>query len=233
MIEIADRVALDGQRDHWARVLASSPERFGADASAPAAAAAQAFHAAGVRRLLELGAGQGRDTLRFAQAGFDVVALDYADSAVEAVSAKAAVHNLNVQVQSHDLREPLPFDDETFDACYSHMLYCMAFTEVELRRLSAEIRRVLRPGGLNIFTARTTDDPDYGTGVYHGENLYESGGFIVHFLAPATVERLSEGFELVANERFEEGPLPRRLVRVTLRKPRPNKPSPGEQRPGG
>jgi SAM-dependent methyltransferase len=119
----------------------------------------------------------------------------------------------------HDLRAPLPFPGETFDGCYSHMLYCMAFTEAQLELLSSEIRRVLRPGGVNVYTARTTEDPDYGKGVHRGENLYELGCFIVHFLDQDALRRLAEGFELVDVEKFEEGPLPRRLVRVTLRKP--------------
>jgi hypothetical protein len=35
------------------------------------------------------------------------------------------------------------------DICYSHMLYCMALTTSELEFLSQEVRRVLKPGGLN------------------------------------------------------------------------------------
>ena len=219
MSDVSHRVLLDGQREHWQEILTATPDRFGADPSAPAAAA-EVFGAASVTRVLELGAGQGRDTLFFAQAGLQVVALDYTYSALEVIRAKAAARGLGASVHTvrHDARAPLPFPDESFDACYSHMLYCMAFTEAELTLLSAEIRRVLRPGGLNVYTARTTEDPDYGTGVHHGENLYESGGFIVHFLDTDSLQRLAGGFEQVAAERFEEGPLPRRLVRVTLRK---------------
>ncbi len=212
---------LDAQREHWQRILAASADRFGTDASTPARAAAQVLRDMGATRLLELGAGQGRDTLFFASEGFSVTALDYAASATEAITAKLEAHELEgfVEVRQHDLREPLPFPDGSFDACYSHMLYCMAFTEAQLASLSREILRMLRPGGLNIFTARTTEDPDWGHGRHHGENLYESGGFIVHFLGSDAIERLAEGYELMAVDPFEEGPLPRRLVRVTMRRP--------------
>ena len=47
----------------------------------------------------------------------------------------------------------------------------------------------------------------------------EQSGFIVHFFDEQTIQRLARGYELVEVARFEEGPLPRRLIRVTLRKP--------------
>ncbi len=56
----------------------------------------------------------------------------------------------------------LPFDEETFDACCSHMLFCMALTTSELEFLSSEVRRVLKPGGLCVYTVRTTKDPNRG-----------------------------------------------------------------------
>ena len=98
------------------------------------------------------------------------------------------------------------------------MLYCMALREQELRALAAEVRRVLRPGGLCVYTARTSDDPDFGAGIHRGENLFELDGFVVHFFDWALVERLASGWELVEVDRFEEGPLPRRLWRVTMRR---------------
>jgi hypothetical protein len=49
--------------------------------------------------------------------------------------------------------------------------------------------------------------------------MYELDGFVVHFFRRDLVERLAEGFDLIEIEEFEEGALPRRLFRVTLRKP--------------
>ena len=212
---------LDAQRDHWERTLAERSDRFGADASRPAIAAANVFRKATAVSLLELGAGQGRDTLFFAESGFQVAALDYGASAVAELERKALQRHLQDRVRPlrHDVRQPLPFADESFDGCYSHMLYCMALTGQELGRLSSEIRRVLRPGGLSIYTARTVRDPDYGKGTHHGGGLYELGGFIVHFFDRAMIERLADGFEILHVSEFDEGALPRHLFLVTLRRP--------------
>lgn len=215
----AQREVLDGQREHWCGSYEPGVERFGAEASEPARAAASLFVAEGKRELLELGAGQGRDTLFFARGGLRVQALDYADSAIEALQAKAAAAGLSdeISVSQHDVRERLPFADESFDACYSHMLLCMALTTAELEALAGEVRRVLRPGGLHVYTVRTTDDVHYGTGIERGDDMFEIGGFIVHFFSRELVERLAPGYELLEVGEFEEGALPRRLFRVTLR----------------
>ncbi len=193
---------------------------FGTQPSDPALAAVGLFQGHGTLDVLELGAGQGRDTLFFAQHGLRVRALDYAEEAVETITIKACAVGLSELVCSSraDVREPLPFPDESFDACYSHMLFCMALTTPELEGLSKEVRRVLRPGGLCVFTVRTTDDAHYGAGIDRDDDMFEVGGFIVHFFGRSLVEHLTTGYELLDLTEFEEGDLPRRLFRVTMRK---------------
>lgn len=216
-----ERPALDGQKQHWERMLETRPEMFGRDPSEPARAAAEVFRAEGARRVLELGGGQGRDTFFLAESGFNVDVLDYSEAGVEAMRTKARELGVvdKVSPAQHDVRRPLPFPDNSFDGCFSHMLFCMALTTAELDALSREILRVLKPGGLCVYTVRNTTDADYGKGLHRGEGLYETQGFIVHFFDRAKVERLARGYQLLSVDEFEEGKLPRRLFRVTLRKP--------------
>ena len=61
--EPVDTEAIAGQREHWAATFEANPDMYGTDPSAPALVAAEAFAAAGHRSVLELGPGQGRDTL--------------------------------------------------------------------------------------------------------------------------------------------------------------------------
>ncbi len=216
-----DRPILDAQEQHWERMLGSRAEMFGRDPSEPARAAATEFKRAGVKTVLELGAGQGRDTLFFAVEGFDVQVLEYAQPGIDAILRKATDAGVSSRVAAaqHDVRRPLPVPDSSVDACYSHMLFCMALTTAELDALSREILRVLRPGGTCVYTVRNTRDPDFGRGAHRGEALYENQGFVVHFFDRSKVERLARGYEIVSVDEFEEGKLPRMLFRVTLRKP--------------
>ena len=193
---------------------------YGDDPSEAVVAAADAFSSAGVATVLELGAGEGRDTLYLGRRGFRVRALDYAQKGVEAIEAKVAAAGLvdRVSVELHDVRERLPLADAEIDASFSHMLFCMALTTAELERLVADLRRVLRPDGLVVYTVRTTDDAHYGAGVAHGDDMYEHGGFVVHFFGRELIERLANRFELLDVTELTEGDLPRRLVRVTMRR---------------
>jgi SAM-dependent methyltransferase len=210
----------DEQREHWSATFAAHPEMYGDEPSEAAVAAADMFAAAGATTVLELGAGQGRDTLYLARRGFHVDALDYAPEGLEEIEARAGAAGLadRVTVQMHDVRQRLPFVDDDVDASYSHMLLCMALTTPELDRLVVELHRVVRPGGLVVYTVRTTEDAQYGAGIAHGDDMYEHGGFVVHFFDRALIDRLADGFTLVDVTEFSEGELPRRLARVTMRR---------------
>ena len=216
----ADSTAIAGQRAHWDGMFASHTDMLGGEESEPARLALEQFRGQSAGNILELSGGQGRDTLFFAREGLRVTVLDFSPTGIEAIQRKADASLLSGAVSPlcHDVRDRLPFDDATFDGCYSHMLSCMAFSMPELEALYREMWRVLKAGSLNIFTVRNTSDAHYGAGQCRGQDLYESGGFIVHFFDRRKIEHLSQGFELVDITEFEEGDLPRRLYRVTLKK---------------
>ncbi len=219
--ENMEKIALNSQQPHWENVFSNSSSRFGEEASYPARRAAERFKKEGKTKILELGGGQGRDSCFFAKEGFSVHVLDYTENGTRAIKEKAEESGLSGSVKAlrHDVRDHLPFEDETFDACYSHMLYCMALTIEELEFLCTEVKRVLKPGGVNIYTARHSGDAHYGTGTLRGEDMYEiKGGFIVQFFSREKVEHLAEGYESFEVEEFEEGDLPRKLFMVTMRK---------------
>jgi hypothetical protein len=215
-----DHNALEGQRAQWVRTYATRPDFLGASASEPAERAMRRFRAHGVSELLELGPGQGRDTLLFAAGGISVTAIDFAEDGLDQVSNKATEAGLSqaVSTMHHDVRQPLPIADASFDACYAHMLFSMALTTGELERLSAEVHRVLTENALVVYTVRNTTDPHYGSGIAHGDGMYEMGGFIVHFFDRALIDRLATGFELLEVAEYEEGRLPRRLFGITMRR---------------
>ena len=94
----------------------------------------------------------------------------------------------------------------------------MALSTAELKYLNSEIYRILKPGGINIYTVRHTEDGDYKNGIHIGEDLYENDGFIVHFFTYEKIKKISNGYDIVSIDKFEEGSFPRKLYQVTLQK---------------
>jgi SAM-dependent methyltransferase len=215
-----DKEVLDQQSQYWEKNFLSKPEMFGLDASKAAINTLKTFKEKKIKKVVELGAGLGRDTIYFAKNSINVEALDYSPSAIKIINKKIAEHKLSnlVSTQIFDVRKKLPFEDNSVEACFSHMLYCMALTTIEIECLNKEICRILRPGGINIYTARHTEDGDYKNGTYIGEDLYENDGFIVHFFSEEKVRKITDGFDIKNVEKFEEGKFPRKLFRVILKK---------------
>ncbi|MCX5815231.1 MAG: class I SAM-dependent methyltransferase [Proteobacteria bacterium] len=216
-----EKEVLNGQQSHWKKVYTENADMFGKEPSCPARRAAELFGKGNVKRILELGSGQGRDTLFFARHGFKVYALDYSEEGLDAMQKKADAIGASGSLTTiyHDVRQRLPFDDDFFDGCYSHMLYCMALTTPELEFLSQEVRRILKPGALNIYTVRHTADPHYRTGIDRGDNMWEiGGGFVVHFFSREKVVHLAKDYEIIGVEEFEETDLPKKLFLITLKK---------------
>lgn len=216
----ADREVLDAQREHWQRTFAANPTMYGPETSEAGRHAIELLNADGGAEILELGAGQGRDSLAFLRSGMHLTALDYATEGLEELRRAAEEVGVagRLRTSVHDVRQPLPLPDESVDGVFSHMLFNMALTTDEVVALAAEVRRVLRPGAWHVYTVRHTGDPHHGTGIDRGDNMTEHGGFVVHFFDRALVDRIAEGFSNPEVVAFEEGGLPRRLWRVTQRK---------------
>jgi len=211
-----DQKYLDQQSQHWEKNFLNKPEMFGLKPSLAAAKALETFKEKNIKNIIELGAGLGRDTIFFAKNSIYVQALDYSKASVESIYNKSKKLKLTdfIKTKIFDIRKKLPFENNSVEGCFSHMLYCMALTNNDLEHLNNEIHRILKPGGINIYTVRHTGDGDYKNGTYIGEDLYENDGFIVHFFSEDKINYLSKGFKVMNVEKFEEGKFPRKLFIV-------------------
>ena len=215
-----DQKILDQQSQYWEKNFLSKPEMFGLEPSKAALNALSTFRKENIKEIVELGAGLGRDTIFFAKNNINVKALDYSPAAINQINKKVKKDNLSSKISTKifDIRKTLPFKNISIDACFSHMLYCMALSISDLKNLNKEVFRILKPGGINIFTVRHTEDGDYKRGTHRGEDLYENDGFIVHFFSKEKVNSLLNGFQNLKLENFEEGKFPRKLFFVCNKK---------------
>ena len=137
------------------------------------------------RDVLDLGCGTGRHTAWLAETGARVTAVDFSERMLE--RARAKVSAADVRFIVHDLHEPLPLDDASFDALVSGLVLEHLR---DLERFFGEAHRVLRPGGRAVVSAmhpamflrdsraRFTD-PDSGQVVAPGSLAHRLGDFVM------------------------------------------------------
>ena len=96
------------------------------------------------KRVLEVGAGTGRDSVALAKAGADVITLDYSPKSLELIGQASASAGVDIDMVGGDgLR--MPFADGSFDVVFHQgLLEHFRDPMVMLR----EHQRVLKPGGL-------------------------------------------------------------------------------------
>jgi SAM-dependent methyltransferase len=99
------------------------------------------------KAVLDVGCGAGVDLVRFARGGAICTGVDLAESAIALAKANFAQQGLTADLRVAD-GEALPFPDASFDLVFAHGV--VQYTADD-RRLVAEARRVLKPGGLAIF----------------------------------------------------------------------------------
>ena len=109
---------------------------------------------AGTHGVLELGCGTGNDAARLAREGYRVTAIDLS---AEAIARAHARFGSNVRFLVADMALPLPFRDASFDAVMSNVALHM-FPDRVTRLVFAEIRRLVRPGGLFLFHVNAIED---------------------------------------------------------------------------
>jgi len=135
-------------------------------------------------RALDLGCGTGRHSAWLAACGAHVTAVDFSEGMLAAARTKPGAEA--VRFVAHDLSQPLPFADATFDLVVSGLVL------EHLRELDGffrEARRVLSPAGRAVISAmhpamflRGTQarftDPASGERVVPGSYPHSVGAFV-------------------------------------------------------
>jgi SAM-dependent methyltransferase len=116
---------------------------------------------------LDVGCGAGaRDVYRLMLAGYDVTGIDTIEENV--ALARTRHPEIAARVSVHDIREPLPFADASFDFAFCNSVIQHLEPEALYGVTLPEFARVLRPDGALqlIFKCGsgvlTIEDPDYG-----------------------------------------------------------------------
>lgn len=93
-------------------------------------------------KVLDLGCGSGRYSLKLAKAGAIVTGIDISSGMLE--KAELKTKDYKVEFIKHDIQSSLPFEDNSFDM----VIASLVFEHIkDLSGIFIEIKRVLKPGG--------------------------------------------------------------------------------------
>ena len=172
----------------WDVVYSKDSSFFGEEPSSFAKLCYEDFSKYGCTKLLELGCGQGRDTIFFANKGLNVHAIDSSKVAIENLNERARKENVSINLKNFDAKRGLPFGNTYFDVVYSHMFYNMNFTDDQLKFLFSESNRVLKDNGFLYFSVRSDKDLLYNKGKQIDNNIYEINNFQIRFFTTQQIK---------------------------------------------
>ncbi|MEA2573110.1 MAG: hypothetical protein QOH93_408 [Chloroflexia bacterium] len=149
--------------------------------------------------MLVLGAGRGHDALFFAGHGFQVTALDFAESAVRETQEAARRAGLAVDTAQYDFFALPPRYDHAFDYVLEHTFFS-AIDPGRREEYVQIVRRLLKPGGLFIalfFAHGRPGGPPFTTSEEEMRALFGPYFAIERLEVPARSVKPRQGLELL------------------------------------
>ena len=171
------------------------------------------------KMLIDLGCGNGRDSVFFYNNGLKVMAVDSSKSAVESFDKSIPIFAVcDDFVKTHAL------NCINFDYCYARWTI-HAINQNQQDELLPKVYNSLRSGGLFFSETRTINDVKYGQGQALGKHEYIADKHYRRFLDPDSLitQYKSLGFEIIYCKESNEfsvmdGDSPT-LIRVIAKKP--------------
>jgi SAM-dependent methyltransferase len=155
---------------------------------------------------IDLGCGIGRNAVYLAEEGYKVTAVDFSERALKKFRHTLAKHPQasHIRTEQTDLAKKLPFTDNSFDLAID-IVTTMTLTPDELPILEAELRRVIRPGGLFLTYVLSNDDGFLETTNPGGTSTtIEGSGITDNYLGEKDLRRLYKGWDIIAMDKIEK-----------------------------
>lgn len=168
----------DRDVEYWNLYYASQP-----DINKPSLFAVEAFKRMQQgKSVLELGCGNGRDSIFFAQNGLNVIGIDASDKAIRDLKRNYIEKgDLPIQFVCDDFVCSTVLFQTSYDYCYSRFSL-HAITENQELTILQNIYNSLNPGGLFFIEVRSINDDIFGKGDAIARNSFVYNGHFRRFI---------------------------------------------------
>ena len=148
---------------YW-NTLYSEKNYFGTGPTLLALFAKDIIQKYSVQNILELGCGQGRDSIFFASIGCNVTGTDISKKAIDFVTEIKKQENLdNLKLFIHDVRKPFDFSDTDFDLVYSNL--ALQFFDIrQLSNIFSNIKKIMKKNSFFLFSTKKPGDKYFNFG---------------------------------------------------------------------
>lgn len=167
--------------------------------------------------VLDLGCGTGNDTLYLMEKGFNVISVDYSDSALSILKQYIP----SATTQKLDISNPLPFKNDSFEVVVAD-LSLHYFDSETTKEILSEIKRILTKGGYFFARVNSIKDANYGAlqGEKIEENFYYVNGYNKRFF---TLDDAQSYFSIIGPTTVKEAMMlrytkPKEVIEVVSKK---------------
>ncbi len=107
--------------------------------------------------ILDLGCGQGNDSIRLARLGLEVTGIDLSENAINSARERAEVEHLKVDFRQMDMSLGLGFPDSSFDVVLAN-LSLHYFSLERTTFVLQELKRILEPEGIVCLHVNSSEE---------------------------------------------------------------------------
>ena len=155
------------------------------------------------KRLLDVGCGEGADSVFFAKMGYSVTAIDLKQDHLRRFRGYCTDNKItNIRIQRRSA-VTYPYPRSAYDAIICQLVVC-CMKRSEFEAMLPPLKRAVKPGGTVVMSARNYLDPEFEE--YRAtEKMVEPGTFVykkdccafIYFLEKDRLRRAFEGFEIL------------------------------------
>ena len=144
--------------------------------------------------LLDLGCGNGRDSLFFASEGLNVTSVDFSESGIKKLNELSKEKGLKINTIQTDIRK-INFPDDSFDVIYAHLILHY-FNDEVTTKIFEKLFRILKKDGLIFIKCKSVEDALYGKGEKVGKDMYKKG-HLRHFFSEEYMKEKLRDFKIL------------------------------------